>query len=499
MNAFSLYTIGLPQVFNFDVLSMLLVGVISGVVIGALPGLTATMGVAVMTPLTYGMSTIVSFALLLGVYCGGIYGGSITAIIAKIPGTPSSIMTALEGHPMTLRGEAGRAIGIATISSFIGGVISVLVLSIFAPVIARVALAFSAQEYFAVALFGISVIAYISTGSMVKGLISGFIGLLLSTIGTDPVTGFNRFTFNNLYLLSGLDVVPILIGIFGLSEILSTAEQGLSKIKVTKQINRILPTKKDMKSITPTLARGSLIGVIIGAIPAAGGTIAAIVAYGMEKRFSKHPEKFGTGIIEGIAAPESANNATSGSAMIPMLTLGIPGDAITAILISALLIHGLRPGPMLFENNPEIVSAIFIIMALANLFFLFIGLLGARLISKIINIRMGLLLPIISLFCFIGAYSIRNSLFDVGVMILFGAVGYLFNKGNFPSAPLVLGLILGPMIESNFRQTLIISQGDILSLFTRPISGIFIILTILLLIMPGVKSLFEKLKASRKS
>lgn len=497
MNAFDLYTIGLSQVLNFNVLSMLLVGVIAGVIIGALPGLTATMGVAVMTPLTYGMSTIASFALLLGVYCGGIYGGSITAIIAKIPGTPSSIMTALEGYPMTLRGEAGRAIGIATISSFIGGIISVIILSIFAPVIAKAALAFSAQEYFAVALFGISVIAYISTASMVKGLISGFIGLLLSSIGTDPVTGYNRFTFNNLYLLSGLDVVPILIGIFGLSEILSTAEQGLSKIKVSKQINRILPTKKDMKNITPTLARGSLIGVIIGAIPAAGGTIAAIVAYGMEKRFSKHPEKFGTGIIEGIAAPESANNATTGGAMIPMLTLGIPGDAITAILISALLIHGLRPGPMLFENNPEIVSAIFIMMALANLIFLFIGLLGARVISKIINIRIGLLLPIISLFCFIGAYSIKNSLFDVGVMILFGAIGYLFNKGNFPSAPLVLGLILGPMIESNFRQAIIISQGNLLSFFTRPISGIFIFLTILLLAMPGIKSLFEKFKASR--
>ncbi len=489
-----LYTLGVPLVFRTEVLLMLVIGSIGGVAIGALPGLTATMAVAVMTPLTYGMSTESAFALLLGAYCAGVYGGCITAVVAKIPGTPSSIMTMLDGYPMGQRGEAGKAIGIATVSSVIGGFISVLILALFAPVIANFALDFSAQEYFAIALFGLSVIAYISHGSMVKGLLSGCLGLLLATIGCDPMDGYGRYTLGSFNLLSGLELLPLLIGMFGIAEVLCTAEQRMGQVAVMRQIGRVVPTWKEMKALLPTIARGSTIGVGIGALPAAGGTIAAIIAYGVEKRVSRHPERFGHGVPEGVASAESANNATTGGAMIPMLTLGIPGDAITAILIGALLIHGLQPGPMLFSNNMPVVSSIFIMMALANLLFLGIGLLGARLVSRVVATPMRVLLPIIMLLCIIGVYAVRNSVFDLWMLALFGLIGYLFNKGGIPTASFVLGFILGPLVESNLRRSLTLSEGDLTTFFTRPICAGFLVLTFAIMVLPYVKSLLRKKK-----
>ena len=486
MNFFELYTLGLPLVLNFYTIIILLIGVTSGIIIGALPGLTATMSVAVMLPLTFGLNSHTAFALLLGAYCGGMYGGSITAVLAKLPGTPAAMMTTLDGYPMGQKGQAGKAIGIATVSSFIGGLVSVFILSIFAPVIANVALEFSAQEYFSIGVFALSIIAYISPGSMVKGFLAGCIGLLLSTIGMDCVTGYQRYTFNSLNLLGGLEILPVLIGIFGLAEVFELSETKISSFKVIKQIGRIVPTIKELKKIIPTIMRSSTIGVFIGAVPAAGATMASIVAYGMEKRLSNHPEKFGTGIAEGIAAPEAANNGCTGGAMIPMLSLGIPGDPVTAILIGALLIHGLRPGPLLFKNNPEFVSSIFILMAMANFIFLGVGLLGAKIVSKVITIPLSIMLPIILVLCTVGTYAVRNSIFDLWVLIVFGVVGYLLNKGNIPPAPLVLGFILGPMIEENLRRALILSRGNYLSFFNRPISVLFLILTVVILISPYI-------------
>ena len=481
-----LYTLGLPLVLNFHTIIMLLIGVISGIVIGALPGLTATMSVAVMLPLTFGLNSHTAFALLLGAYCGGIYGGSITAVLAKIPGTPAAMMTTLDGYPMGQKGQAGKAIGIATVASFIGGLVSVFILSIFAPAIANIALEFSAQEYFSIGIFALSIIAYISPGSMVKGLLAGCIGLLLSTIGMDPVSGYSRYTFNTLDLLGGLELLPVLIGIFGLAEVLRLSETKISGVKVIKQIGRVVPKIKEFKKIILTIIRSSTIGVFIGAVPAAGATMASIVAYGMEKRLSHYPEKFGTGIPEGIAAPEAANNACTGGAMIPMLSLGIPGDPVTAILIGALLIHGLRPGPLLFKDNPEFISSIFILMAMANFVFLGVGLLGAKIVSKVITVPLNIMLPIILVLCTVGTYAIRNSIFDLGVLIVFGVVGYLFNKGNVPPSPLVLGFILGPIIEQNLRRALILSRGNFLSFFIRPISALFLILTVIILVSPYI-------------
>jgi putative tricarboxylic transport membrane protein len=488
-----LYTAGLPLILHFDVLLMLSIGVVSGVIIGALPGLTANMAVAVMTPLTYGMSASAAFGLLLGAYCGGVYGGCITAIIAKIPGTPSSMMTTLDGYPMAQKGEAGKAIGIATVASFIGGIISAFTLSLFAPAIANFALEFSAQEYCAVAVFGLSIIAYISPGSMTMGLLSGCLGMLIATIGTDPINAYARFTFNNNSLLEGLELLPVLIGTFGLCEAFNVAEKPVHGIEVIKDIGRILPTWADIKLTILTIFRGSFIGVIIGAIPAAGGAIAGIVAYGIEKRFCRRAHLLGTGIPEGIAAPESANNATTGGAMIPMLTLGIPGDSITAILIGAMLIHGLQPGPLLFRDHFPIVSAIFLLIALANILFLGVGLVGARVVGKIIKTPMGILLPVIIFFCLVGSYSIRNESFDIFIMVLFGIVGYILNKAKIPTAPLILGFILSPIVDSNLRRSLILSNGDITTFFTRPLSATFFVLTIVLMLYPQCSVFLKKL------
>ncbi|MGN1376990.1 MAG: tripartite tricarboxylate transporter permease [Dorea sp.] len=488
-----LYTQGLSSVLNVQVILLLILGVFIGVFVGAMPGLTATMGIAVITPVTYTLGVESAFALLLGVYCGGVYGGSITAVIAKIPGTPSAMMTTMDGYPMGQRGEAGKAIGIATVSSCIGGFISTLLLSVFAPLIASFALSFSAQEYFAIAVFGLCIIAYISEGNIVKGLIAAVTGLLLATIGVDPITGYSRFVFGNYMLMEGIQMIPLLIGIFGFAEVLSLAMKEFKDVEVVQKIGKVYPTLKELKSLLPTITRSSVIGTIVGAIPAAGGTIASIIAYGVEKRFSKHPEKFGTGIPEGIAAPEAANNATTGGSMIPLLTLGIPGDAATAILIGALLIHGLTPGPNLFSENMPIVSAIFIIMAISNIVFLFVGGIGARVMSRAIGISMSLLIPMISMFCIVGAYAIRYSTFDIFVLILFGVVGFLFGQLGIPTAPLVLGFVLGELVESGLRRGLLLSEGSIVSFISRPISTTFLVLSVLMLLAPVITGWIRKM------
>lgn len=494
LSGLELYALGIPYVFQPEVLLWLVVGVVSGILVGALPGLSATMAVAVITPLTFTMEPITALALLLGTYCSALYGGSISAILVNIPGTPGAVMTTLDGYPMAQKGKAGQALGIATVASVLGGLFSVVVLMVAAPPIANLALKFSAQEYFALALFGVSMMAYVSSGSLAKGLLSGMIGLLIATIGTDPTTGTLRFTFGIDNLLSGLDVLPVLIGLFGLTEILTSTERIHAGSMVKAQLSKMIPSRALLFKNKGTILRSSVVGTLVGAAPAAGGTIAAIIAYGMEKRISKHPEKFGTGIPEGIFAPETANNASTGGAMIPMLTLGIPGDAVTAILIGALMIHGLQPGPMLFAQQPHIVSSIFILMALANVLFLFVGLGGARMISKVLNVHPGLLYPMIALMCIVGTYAARNFIFDVVILLIFGVMGYGFSKIGIPAAPMVLGVILGPIVESNFRRALVISEGSITPFFTRPISATFMILTILIFISPWLNNLIPYIK-----
>lgn len=489
---FSLYTAGLANTLQSDVLLTLLAGTVIGVIFGVIPGLSATIGVAIFTPLTFTMSTESAFALLLGIYCGSTYGGSISAILVNIPGTISSVMTVNDGYPLTLKGEAGRAIGLATTSSFLGGIISVILLAFFAPVIAAMAIRLSAHEYFAVCLFGISVIAYVSQGTMLKGFIAGTIGFLLSTIGMESIQAFPRFTFGSTELLNGLEMIPLMVGVFGFAEVLRMAEKGSAGYTRVKEFGRVLPSLWEMVKLSSTLVRGSAIGVFIGAVPATGGTIAAIISYGLEKRISKHPETFGRGEYRGIVGPESANNAASGGAMIPMLTLGIPGDVVTAILIGALILHGLTPGPLLFTNNPEVVSSIFISMALANFAFLGMGLLAAKYFARVISLPRPMLLTMILTLAIVGTYAIRNSLFDVWVLVFSGIGGFFLTKVGIPVAPLVLGFILGPMIEKYLRQALMLSFGNPMDFILRPICATFLGLTLLVIVSPYlVKKLFR--------
>jgi len=493
---FGLYSLGFPLVFQPQVLLTLLVSTAIGVVFGVIPGLSATIGVAIFTPLTFAMSPHTAFAVLLGIYCGSIYGGSISAILINIPGTPAAVMTRLDGYPMAQRGEAGRAIGLATTSSFIGGILSVFLLAFFAPIIANFALRLSAQEYFAVCLFGVLVIAYISSKSILKGIMSGLVGLLLATVGMDPIHGTVRFTFGKPALIGGIEMIPVMVGIFGISQVLKMAEEKESKDNIkdvkVKKLDKVVPSFKELFKSLPTLIRGSIIGVFIGAVPATGGTIASIISYGVEKAVSKTPEKFGTGEPKGIIGPESANNAATGGAMIPMMTLGIPGDVVTAILIGALMLQGLRPGPMLFQNSPEVVSSIFLIMFLANFVFLAYGLFGAKYFAKVVSLPRPVLVSMITCLTIVGTYSVRNSVFDVWVLLIAGIVGFIFDKVDIPAAPLVLGFILGRLLEEYLRRGLLLSSGNIFSFFTRPISGFFLIAIFVIFVGPPLFKIIKK-------
>jgi putative tricarboxylic transport membrane protein len=450
------------------------------------------MGVAIMIPLTFGWDPVQAFALLLGLYGGSVYGGSITAILMKIPGTPSAAMTILDGYPMSQRGEAGKAIGLATISSFIGALSSTIILALSAPLIAELALKFGPHEYFALAFLGLTMIAYVSPGSMAKGLIAGMVGLLISTIGLEPALGHPRFIFGNPNLLSGLALIPVLLGVFGFAEVLLSIEVRKRRLGKTAKLGKIMPSFSEIKALTPTFFRGGLIGVLVGAIPAVGGATAIIIAYGTEKRLSKHPEKFGTGIAEGVCVVETANNASVGGSLIPLLSLGIPGDAVTAVLIGAFLIHGLTPGPLLFQERMEIASSIFILNLFTSLMLIPFGLLIVRVFSRIASLSSDILYPFILLLCVVGTYSVRNSFFDVGVLIVFGIIGYLMGKVKIPAAPLILGFVLGPLLERNLTRALIISSGDVASFFLRPISAIMLVLTIVILIFPYFGGVFRK-------
>ncbi len=487
-----LYLSGLHFFTNPVIYLSSFLGVLIGIVFGALPGLTATMTIAVFIPFTFGLSPVIAFAFLLGLYSGSVYGGSISAILINIPGTPSAIATSLDGYPLSQMGRAGEAIGISTISSTLGGFFSVIVLMFAAPAIASVALKFSAEEYVGITLIGLSIIAIISPGSTVKGLMSGVIGLIIGIVGMDPITGYPRFIMGRAELLEGIDSIPVMIGMYGLSEMLVQISSSEYKVSVKQKLAKLVPPIKDIKQIFGTVVRSSFIGVLIGALPAAGGSIAALVAYGQEKRFGKRKELLGTGIIEGVAAPEAANNASTGGALIPMLTLGIPGDAMTAVLMGGLIIQGLRPGPLLFQQQMPFVSSIFISLLLSVVFMCILGLLGAPVFAKLISFPKKYLIPAILVFSLVGSYAISNSIFDIWVLIISGIVGFLFRKIGLPIAPIILGMILGPLFESNFRRALMLSGGNWATFVQRPISLAFLIVVVVVLTGPAIMKKFNK-------
>jgi len=463
-------------------------GVLVGIIFGALPGLTATMTIAIFIPFTFGVDAVLSFAFLLGIYTGAVYGGSVSAVLINIPGTPSAIATVFDGYPLCKKGRAGEAIGVATISSAFGGLFSVFILVIAAPFIASIALKFSAEEYVGVTLIGLSIIAVISPGSLIKGLIGGVLGLIIGIVGMDPITGFPRFIFARAELIDGISVIPVMIGVYGLAEMfIQISEQQHIKI-VGQALKNLIPPLSEFKRLAPTILRSSIIGVIVGAIPAAGGSIASLVAYGQEKRFSKRSHLLGTGIIDGIAAPESANNASTGGALIPMLTLGIPGDPMTAVLMGGLIIQGLRPGPILFQQQMPFVSSIYISLLLSVVFMLIMGLLGAKYFARLITFPKNYLIPAILVFCLVGSYAINNSIFDIWVLIISGVIGFILRKLSFSPAPIILGLILGPIFETNLRRAVMLSDGNWSTYITRPISLFFLISVVLILFGPYIRS-----------
>lgn len=479
----------LMNVLQPSVLLCTLGGVIMGISFGAMPGLTSTMGVCLLMPLTFSMGAAEGMLMLIGIFCGALYGGSITAILINTPGTPSAAATVLDGYPFTLRGEAGRALGISTLASFGGGIISGTVMILIAQRIAMVSLKFSAPESFALAFFGLSIIAGISGKNLVKGLMSGCLGILLSLIGIDNITAFSRYNFGSVYLMNGLSFIPVLVGLFALSQCFITCEDLFTERPPAKATKNPFPSKDDLKVIGPTILRGGLTGTFIGIIPGAGGDISAFISYDMERRFSKHPEKFGTGVPEGIAAPESSNNGTTGGALIPLLTLGIPGDANTAVMLGALQMHNLIPGPQLFMTNLSTVQTIFAGFMLANVFVLILGFAAQPLFVKIVSIPKRVLIPVILVLCSIGSFAINNNYYDVLVMFIAGVIGYFLSKGGYPLSPIVLALILGQMCEGNLRRSLVMTQGSYSIFFSRPISAAFIIIALCSLCWPIIQGL----------
>ncbi len=469
---------GFVAVFHPTTFVLMVFGIIMGIIIGAIPGLSGSMGIILLLPLVYMLPSDVALVMLCGLFCGSMYGGSISAVLLNTPGTPSAAATVLDGYPLAQKGKAGKAIGIASFASFIGGLVSTLCLMFIAPELASIALNFQAADYFSLAIFGLTIMASASGGSMTKALIAGAVGLLLSAVGMDPITGNPRFTFGSYKLMSGLDILPILIGVFALSEVMikvNSKNKGLTFDD--KKIEKVVPTFSEMKGVFKVAIVGAIIGVVIGIIPGTGGAIACFLAYNVGKKISKNGSKFGTGELEGVAAPEAANNGTTGGALIPMLALGIPGDVVTSVMLGALVLVGVRPGPMLFVESPDLVYTIFSGMFVIQFLMLGFGFLFARISPKILKIPANILMPIIVVLCMVGAFSIGNQTYHIWVAVIFGVVGYLMKKYGFPGAPLILGVILGPIAEENLNRALIVSNNDISVFFTRPISLAFILLS----------------------
>lgn len=464
------------------------VGVLGGMVIGAMPGLTAPMACALMIPFTYGMAPVPAITMLVSLYCGATFGGSIAAILVHAPGTPAAAATTFDGYPLAQSGQAGKALGMSCISSAVGGLFSVVVLILLAPVLAEIAIRFGPPEYFALSIFGLSMISSLGSKSVVKNLLGGTIGVFIACIGMDGISGFSRYDFGITHLMDGVSFIPVMIGLFAATEIFRQAEGGIRKVVIDRKISGMLPTWKEIKSVKMTLIRSSLIGTFIGILPAEGGTVASFIGYNEAKRFSKTPEKFGTGCLEGIAGPECANNAATGGAMIPTMALGIPGSGTTAVILGALLIHGMRPGPLLFIQNADVVYAVFIGMFFANLMFLGLGLGGAKIFSQILRVPNYILSPIILVLCVVGTYALHNNMADVWIMLLSGLIGYKMKTYGFAAAPIVLGLVLGGLIEVALRRSLIVFDNNPLIFFTRPWSLLFIVLTVLGLCAPLISS-----------
>lgn len=477
----SLFQQGFEIVFTVQILGLLFFGTVVGIIFGAIPGLTATMAVALFLPITYSLSTAAGISLLVGLYIGGVSGGLISAILLKIPGTPASVATVFDGGPMMEKGEGAKALGVGIVYSYIGTLLSIFALMFIAPTLAKLALSFGPHEYFAIAIFSLTLIVTLSSGSMVKGIFSGALGFMFSTVGIAPVDAITRFTFGQTELNGGFDILTVLIGLFAISEIIKVAENVKTEKHATINAVKLKGFGFSLKEFFEqgwNCIRSTLIGTGIGILPGIGSGTSNIVSYMIAKKRSKYPEKFGTGIIDGIVASEAAACSAVGGAMIPLLTLGIPGDTVTAMLLGGFMIHGIQPGPLLFISQGPLVYSIFIAMLVSSLMMLACELFGVRIFVKLLAIPKHILLPIILVLCFVGAFGLGNRIFDVGTIVFFGLVGYGFVKSGIPQTPFIIGLILGPMAETNLRRGLMLSDGNFMGFLTEPISAAFLALAV---------------------
>jgi putative tricarboxylic transport membrane protein len=465
------------------------VGVFIGTLVGVLPGIGPVSAMALLLPVTLSGSPEAGIIMMAGIYYGSMYGGSTTSILVNIPGEAASVVTCLDGHEMAKNGRAGPALGMAALGSFIAGTAAILMLMLVAPPLSRFAVAFGPAEYFSLMLLGLMLLAFMTQGSIAKALLMACIGLVLGIVGIDQITAQPRLTFDRMELIDGVGLVPIVMGLFGVAEILNNLERTISREIISARVGSLFPTRDDWRRSAAPLARGTVLGFLLGILPGGGAVIASFASYAIEKRLSKTPERFGKGAIEGVAGPEAANNAAAGGAFIPLLTLGIPPNVVMALLLGAFVVHGLQPGPLMMTQNPQVFWGIVASMYIGNVMLLVLNMPLIGLWIQVLKVRYAILFPLILMFCIVGVFASGNAVFDVLVMTVFGVLGYLFRKFGYEPAPLVLAFVLGPMLENNLRKALILSQGDLLTFVQRPISATCLALAVLALaaaVLPGL-------------
>lgn len=492
MDVFHYLLSGFSIVFQPANLLFCFLGALIGTLVGVLPGIGPVGAIAILLPATYRLGPVSAIIMLSGIFYGSMYGGSTTSILVNIPGEAASVVTCLDGYEMARQGRAGPALGMAAFGSFIAGTIGIVGLMFFAAPLSEFGLKFGPPEYFGVILLGLTLITYLSHGSTIKAIMLGFFGLLLSCIGIDPIFGSTRLTFSLIQLQDGMNLVPVAMGIFGVGEILINIEETTSTELLQTKIRHLFPSALDWIASNGAILRGTVLGFFVGMLPGGNPVIASFLSYGIEKRVSKHPERFGKGAIEGVAGPESANNSATSGAFIPFLTLGIPPSVIMALFMGALLIHGIRPGPLLLKEHPEVFWGLVSSMYVGNVMLLILNLPLIPMWVQVLKIPYRILFPLILLFCLIGAYSLNNSAFDIILMTIFGIVGYLFRKFNYEGAPLLLAFVLGPMFESTLRQSLMLSKGSFSIFFTRPIAAVTVSVALILFLTSFIPLLAKK-------
>jgi len=490
--------IGFSVALAPQVLLYAFVGCVVGTLVGVLPGIGPLAGISLLLPASFGLDATSAIVLLAGIYYGAMYGGSTTSILMRIPGEAASVMTCIDGYEMTRRGRAGPALAIAAIGSYIAGTVSVVGLMLLAPPLASFALRFGPPEYFALLLLGLLVLAYMSGGSMLKSLAMAALGLLLGMIGIDPMTGFFRFSYGLVELGDGIGVVPVAVGLFGLSEILLTAGQPTAPEVKKPKLKDLLPSKQEWRDSLWPIGRGTVLGFLIGIIPGSAHIISSFVSYALERRLAKDPERFGHGAIEGVAGPESANNSATSGAFVPMLALGIPSGPIPAVMIAAMMVHGISPGPLLITQQPELFWGFIASMYVGNVVLLILNLPLVGIFVNVLRVPYPLLYPAILLFCVLGVYAVNGSAVDIGIMAAMGALGYLLRKFDFETAPVVLGLILAPMIEMSLRQSLAMSSGNYAIFVNRPIASVMLLIGLALLLLSLMPFLMKSIDWRQK-